>query len=1021
MKPLLDRISERLQVAAAVMVVAASWLELGGVVLGAEEFRVRPSSGEPKLLVAEDLDLDLVLQEPRVAKPLYLTFDERGRLWVVEYRQYPWPAGLKLLSHDSVWRNIYDPPFAPPPPHAADSPFRGRDRISIHEDSDGDGCFDQHKVFLDGLNLATAALPGRGGVFVLNPPYLLFYADRDRDDVPDEANPDVLLSGFGFEDSHSLANSLRWGPDGWIYGTQGSTVSSNVVVHSDDGQPRVDRPAIRSMGQNVWRYHPERRRYEVFAEGGGNAFGVEIDAAGRIYSGHNGGDTRGFHYLPGGYWQKTFAKHGQLSNPYAFDYHRPMRHNAAQRFTHTFAIYEADQLPPRYRGRMFALNPIEHCIPLCEITPDGSSRQTHDLGEVVRPSESEQADWFTPVDIQIGPDGALYIADWHSAQANHYHSHEGQIDPSIGRVYRLRGGDYSPSKPADLASLTSSELVEQCLRDPNRWRRQQARRILGDRRDPAISARLWDLVRLNDDQLALEALWALEVSIGLDARQLEAALAHSNADVRGWAAQLIADRDAVSPECGAALLMLAKNETVVEVRCRLASAAKRLPAAHGVPIAFELSRRTEDASDVYLPRTIWWALEAHADRRDFIFAELHNDENWRSAVQVAGLTMPQCFMKRWAIAGRGDDLRSCAELLELAPDDEQVRLLVAVFAASFEGRPLPPLPDALAAKLASVGGPLAELIAVRRRDPAAVAAAIKSAADPSVADDRRIALINALGDAGAAPQDALPMLTDRLTQADSPSVKCAAINALLRYGEADSGRAMLAAWPQLDPSTRLVAIHALSSRREWIDELLAAVEHDTVDRSLLDADLIARMRRVADSPRRLQLDQLFPRSDVKLSDIDARVEEVTSIVKGGVGSPLAGKDLYEGKLACGKCHRLFGQGGDLGPELTAYNRANVGRMALAVVHPNAEIREGFETYTAITDDGRALSGFKVEQTPESLVLRGVDGQLHYIRQDEIEEMGSNAESLMPLGLLDGLTEAEIRDLFAYLSSTTPPM
>jgi len=1020
MKNLLDRFSERLHFAACAIIATAGWLELGGVALAAEEFRLRPSSGEPKLLVADDLDLDLVLQEPLVAKPLYLTFDERGRLWVVQYRQYPWPAGLKLLSHDSVWRNIYDPPFAPPPPHNADSPFRGRDRISIHQDSDGDGQFDQHKVFLDGLNLATAALPGRGGVFVLNPPYLLFYADRDRDDVPDDPKPRVLLSGFGFEDSHSLANSLRWGPDGWIYGTQGSTVSSNVVVHGDDGQPRADRLAIRSMGQNVWRYHPERRRYEVFAEGGGNAFGVEIDAAGRIFSGHNGGDTRGFHYLAGGYWQKTFAKHGQLSNPYAFDYHRPMRHNAAQRFTHTFAIYEADQLPPRYCGRMFALNPIEHCIPLCEITPDGSSKQTRDLGDVVRPSASDQADWFTPVDIQIGPDGALYIADWRAAQANHYHSHEGQIDPTIGRIYRMRKSEYSPSKPVDLAALTSNELVES-LRDPNRWRRQQARRVLGDRRDPAIGERLWDLVRLKDDQLALEGLWALEVSIGLNDGQLQAALAHSNADVRGWAIQLIADRDSLAPESGAALLALAKHETMAEVRCRLASAAKRLPAAYGVPIAFELSRRNEDASDVYLPRAIWWALEAHADGRDLISAELNDPDNWRSAIQVAGLTMPQCLMKRWALGGRDDDLRSCAELFELAPDDDQRRQLGAVLAASFEGRPLPPLPDALAAKLANIEGPLAEIVAVRRLDPAAVAAAMKTAADPSAADDRRVALINALGEAGAAPQEVVPMLTERLLQADPPIVKCAAINALLRYGDAGSSRALLAGWLQFDPSTRLVAINALSSRREWIDELLTAVADNTVDKSLLDADLVTRMRRVADSQRRLQLDQLFPRSDVGLSDMDARVEEVTAIVKSGLGSPLAGKELYEGKLACGKCHRLFGQGGDLGPELTAYNRANVARMVLAVVHPNAEIREGFETYTAITDDGRAVSGFKVEETPESLVIRGIDGQLHYIRRDEIEETATNAESLMPRGLLDGLSDAEIRDLFAYLSSTTPPM
>ena len=156
---------------------------------------------------------------------------------------------------------------------------------------------------------------GRGGVWVLNPPYLLFYPDRNNDDVPD-GDPEVHLQGFGLEDTHSVVNSLRWGPDGWLYAAQGSTVTGHVT------RPGLDagKEPVHSMGQLIWRYHPETRRYEVFAEGGGNAFGVEIDAKGRIYSGHNGGDTRGFHYVQGGYYQKGFNKHGPLSNPYAFGY-----------------------------------------------------------------------------------------------------------------------------------------------------------------------------------------------------------------------------------------------------------------------------------------------------------------------------------------------------------------------------------------------------------------------------------------------------------------------------------------------------------------------------------------------------------------------------------------------------------------------------------------------------------------------------------------------------------------------------
>ncbi|MFM7556082.1 MAG: PVC-type heme-binding CxxCH protein, partial [Verrucomicrobiota bacterium] len=437
-----------------------------------------PGESLARFRVAEDLEWEPLLAEPRIAQPVFLNFDERGRMWVVEYRQYPSPAGLTRISRDSVWRSVYDKVPPPPPRH-----FPGKDRISIHEDTDGDGRPDRHSVFIDGLNIVTAVEHGRGGVWVLNPPYLLFYRDANHDDMPD-GDPEVRLSGFGLEDTHSVANSLRWGPDGWLYGAQGSTVTGNVWVHGADGKP-LNSKALYSQGQNLWRYHPERRVYEVFSEGGGNAFGCEIDSRGRMFSGHNGGDTRGFHYQQGAYLQKGFEKHGPLSNPYAFGYFPAMAHDRIPRFTHNFVIYDHGALPDRYAGRLFGVEPLQGRIVMSAITPEGSTFRTRDLGHPVTSDDR----WFRPVDIKVGPDGALYVCDWYDQQVNHFRNHEGRMDAENGRVYRLKARGARPVRTPELGKATSAQLV-QALEATNRWTRQTALRVLADRREASLVAPL---------------------------------------------------------------------------------------------------------------------------------------------------------------------------------------------------------------------------------------------------------------------------------------------------------------------------------------------------------------------------------------------------------------------------------------------------------------------------------------------------------------------------------------------------
>ena len=992
-----------------------------------DDFTLHPSTSNNDLRVPADLELDLVLKNPRIANPLYINFDERGRMWLVEYRQYPWPAGLKLISRDKVWRNVYEPQFAPPPPHAKDSPFRGADRITIHEDTNGDGTYDKHKTFLDGLNMCTAALKGRGGVYVMNPPYLLYYADTDGDDVPDDPNPRILLYGFGHEDSHSLANSLRWGPDGWIYGTQGSTVSAQVVRCGDDGKPLPDEQPVHSMGQNVWRYHPEQHIYEVFAEGGGNAFGVEFDAAGRVYSGHNGGNTRGFHYVQGGYYQKTFGKHGSLSNPFAFTHFPAMKHPNVERFTHTFEIYESTELPQRYHGKLFGVSPNIHYIVTSDIFADGSSRQTKDIARVVDANPAiNKSNWFCPVDIQTGPDGAIYIADWYSVNVNHYASHEQDAtNPDLGRVYRLRGLTQPFAKPFDLAKSSSENLVKVCLVHPNRWYRETALRLLGDRRDDSVVPMLKSMLADQENSHALEALWAINLCGGLDRQTFEMALIHSNADVCRWAIRLLGDRGNASTLINR-LETIAGNSKNAEVRCQLAATARRLPTDQALAILSAMlesgANEEIDSNDVHILAMIWWALEKHADHRLVVLDALRRNEWWDSKITVDGMSLAQCMMKRWAMSGSPEDLKACGTLLELSrsADDGARQSLVQAFTSAFEGREMPVLPNNLAQQLASAQGNFAVLLGIRSGNADAIKKALRMVSDDSIAEDDRVQCICALGDVSATPEQTIPVLLELLRN-QSKRLQRTALSALQKFSHPQIAAKILAEYANLGVEVQESAQAALASRANWARQLMNAVDGGAIAVDSLHDDTVARLKLHQKDAQLVELiNKHFPEQKTDDAQLNERIDLLSEIIRSQPGNAKNGERIFSETANCAKCHTLFKKGGDIGPDLTAYNRTNIRDMLMAVVQPDAEIREGFETLAVMTIDGQVLTGFKISETPATLVLRGSDGQNIVINKDDIEDQRQSRRSLMPDDLIAGLSDQELRDLFAYLSSTTPP-
>ena len=565
-----------------------------------------PDEARRAFRTVQGFTMDLVAAEPVIRQPIDLHFDDRGRLWVVQYLQYPFPAGLEITSYDQYLRARYSSVPKAPPDHV-----RGADKITVLEDKDGDGAFESHTDVITGLNITTSVLTGRGGVWVMNPPYLLFYPDRTGDGLPD-GDPEVRLEGFGLEDTHSLANSLTWGPDGWLYGVHGSTSTARVR-------------GISFLGQAVWRYHPERDTFELFAEGGGNPWTLAFDRAGRPFSGDNGGNSRGFHWVRGGRYEKNWPKHGPFTRPYSYGYFPNMPHEGyAARFAMTLVVYEDGALPG-YEGQLISGMALTSRIQATRLVRDGATFRTVDTDALVTTPDRS----FRPVDTAVGPDGAVYVADWCDIRMDHTDPRD-TWDKSCGRIWRLRASDDRPAARVDLARRSTPELIES-LGDSRKWYRDHARRLLGERRDGPSVERLRRVALERRGQIALEALWTANLISGIDAGWARALLDHPDAPVRAWTLRLLTDAGSIAPGLRERLIELARGEPDAEVRSELASMAGRLATSDALPLLEELIRRQEDVSDKYIPLRIWWALEARiASDADAVLRWLESPGLWKA-------------------------------------------------------------------------------------------------------------------------------------------------------------------------------------------------------------------------------------------------------------------------------------------------------------------------------------------------------------------------------------------------------
>lgn len=942
-----------------------------------------PEEAAARMRVPEGFEVNLFAGEPDVKQPVSLCLDDRGRLWVAEAYSYP--------DH-------------------TDEP--AKDRILIFEDEDGDGRFDRRTVFYDRLNYVSGIEVGFGGVWVMSPPYFFFIPDRDGDDVPD-GEPEVVLDGFGnHSNAHNIANGFAWGPDGWLYGTHGRT---NWSLIGKPGTPEAER--IRFDG-GVWRFHPVRGVWEPFADGCTNPWGIDWDDYGQAFI-PNTVDPHLFHAIQGAHYEpwrnressrfayeriETIADHLHFIGGKDIRAGLGSAEEMALGGGHSHCgilVYLGDNWPDRFRNTVFLHNTHGRRINHDILARKGSGYTASHAPDLVQAEDP----WFMGVNFRTAPDGTVYFTDW--SDTGECHSIR-NTRRKTGRIYRIAYG--TPEKRrVDLAELDDGELVDLQLHK-NDWFVRHARRLLHERaaagRDLSLAhAQLRELFVDDhpDETRKLRALWSLWVTGGIDDEFLVAQLDHPSEYVRAWAVQFLCEDRSPPREARDRFTEMAREGDSQLVRLYLASALQRLRADWRWPIAEGLIGRSEDIQDQNLPLMGWYGIEplVHADV--VRFAGLVEDAS-------APLTRRHIARRIASLPDPAPGLEALFAHLAERPDPAMVEGLLA----GFEGRSELPMPanwpDTVAVLWEEPALRLAALeIGALFGDASSLDRLRELAEDESAPRGDRIHAVEQL--LRSRPRDVVDSLLGLI---DSPAVQRVVLRGLSGFDHRAIPTVVLSRYDRFpDLETKRDALQTLASRTLWAEMLLDAVESGAIPRGDLTAYTSRQIQSLGDQKLTDRVNRLWGRvattSEEKRKRIDYHVHDLSD--------ELDQADLPEGRLLyqklCAACHVLFGEGGNLGPDLTGAQRSSVEYLVENIIAPSASVARDYQMQVVELEDGRTVTGFFSAETETTLTIRTLNEEI-VTPKDRIAKQETLPVSIMPEGLFDQLTETEIRHLIGYL-------
>ena len=945
---------------------------------------ISPQESLKLITVPEGFKVTLFAGEPDLSQPIAFTFDDRGRLWVVQNFSHPY------------YKNV------------------GHDTILIFEDTDGDGKFDKRKVFWDKGQYVTGIQFGHGGVWICNSPNLQFIPDKNGDDIPD-SEPLTVLDGWNMKGKNNIVNNLNWGPDGWLYGCIGQNDKSFVGA---PGTPKEERAW---MTRGLWRYHPVNKVFEVIARGAVNPWGFDFDDHGEAFF-INCVLPHAWHYIPGAYYQRRGSEtdfediYGRIQ-PIADHLHWAGGHWTSSRnavgkhsdtgggHAHTGAmIYMGGNWPEKYRGTLFTGNIHGNRINNDIITRKDSSFVASHSDDFLKGNHP----WFRTLSQKYGPDGGVFVSDWHDF--GECHDHDGTHRTS-GRIYKVTYGDVKHEN-FDLTKYSNAKLVELQLHQ-NEWFVRHARRLLHERFTAGMNMKSANealLKILNENPSVpkkLRALWSLNLTGGLDDSALANLLTHESENIRSWALRLINDDRRVSPEILAGLKHLAAQEKSSLVRLHLAAQLQRMSLKDRKGILLSLVMHEEDKNDRMIPKMLYYAaMDLLAEDKIAITALISRSQ----------LPLFTEYTTRLSVT-RDYDLFKTKIIQVISTLDDSLAL--SAIKGTYEAllrKSNPEMPDGWSDTYKKLLQRKNEelsfnstLLALKFNDSSAPKALKTLVENSQLNPELRRQSLDALIKSNDKELFAVLKAT-----IDDKELAEAAVNGLAGLNDSSIPELLFSKFSTFDAKAKAAVFTTLCSRESFTEALFEKLEDKSLPSSFLNSFHIRQIQLFENEALNKRLKKIWgdikKHSESKEKEL-ARYKKMLTKKFLSEGDPKNGKEVYA--RTCAACHKLFGEGGTIGPDLTGSGRKDLHYILENVIDPSAIVSKDFQLVSVKTKDNRIISGTIAEENKDTVTVKTLNDKI-IIQRSNIESLQKSEQSMMPEGLFNILNKNDLRDLIKYL-------